>query len=481
MFKDIALIWFRQDLRLIDNPAFISACNHHETVIPLYILDESTLLLGGAQRWWLHHSLMSLNDSLQKRGLSLLLRQGNALEVIKQLVQKLPISTIYWNRLYEPLAIKRDKEIKSVMLQSGIEVKSSNGSLLIEPWAVQNKSGHYFKVFTPFWKHCLQTITIPNAMSVVHQAKAYPVQSERLEEWNLLPKNPNWASAFATYWQPGEKGAQKKLTEFIHHHLNDYQAHRDMLAANVTSKLSPHLHFGEISPGNIWRAVELAKLDGTCNWSSAECFLTEIGWREFSYHLLYHFPSLPDKEFKKKFACFPWRIDGALLKRWQKGTTGYPLVDAGMRELWSTGYMHNRARMVTASFLTKDLLIDWRLGADWFLDTLVDADLANNSTSWQWVAGCGADAAPYFRIFNPALQSQRFDPDGKYIRKWVPELAHVKSQYIHQPWIAHHAETGLHIGKDYPKPIINHQEARDRALQYYKALEKTNFNGKRSS
>lgn len=470
MLKDIALIWFRQDLRLQDNPAFISACNHHETVIPLYILDNTTHPIKGAQRWWLHHSLTSLNDALQKQGLNLVLRQGKALNILEQLTQQIPISTIYWNRCYEPLTIERDKAIKSFMLQSGVEVKSSNGSLLSEPWTVHNKSGHYFKVFTPYWKHCLQTITIPNAMRIVHPAKAYPVQSERLEEWKLLPKNPDWASSFATHWQPGEEGAQKKLTDFIHHRLNSYKTHRDMLTDNATSELSPHLHFGEISPWNIWRAVELEKSDRTLNLSSTESFLAELGWREFSYHLLYHFPSLPHENFKEKFSNFPWRVDEASLKRWQKGMTGYPLVDAGMRELWATGYMHNRARMVTASFLTKHLLIDWRLGADWFLDTLLDADLANNSASWQWVAGCGADAAPYFRIFNPVLQSENFDPEGTYIRRWVPELAHVKSQYIHQPWIANHTETGLHLGKDYPKPIVDHREARNRALQYYQAL-----------
>jgi deoxyribodipyrimidine photo-lyase len=464
---NIALLWFREDLRLIDNPAFLAASDNHEVIIPLYILDKDTSTLGQAQQWWLHQSLKALDDSLQHYGLNLLLRQGKPLEIINELINQLAIDTIYWNRCYTPLAIARDKEIKSTMIQKGVEVKSTNGSLLNEPWTIENKQGGYYKVFTPFWKHCLQRISLPKIMKPANHPQKLTITSEQLDDWNLEPKKPNWASGFAKYWQPGEDGAKKKLNEFIENNLLAYKTNRDFPGKDATSRLSPHLHFGEISPWTIWRAVEIAKLDKACNISSADHFLSELGWREFSNYLLYHFPSLPHSNFRKEFDAFPWREDELSLKCWQKGMTGYPIIDAGMRELWATGYMHNRVRMIVASFLSKDLLIDWRRGADWFLDTLVDADLANNSASWQWVAGCGADAVPYFRIFNPLLQSEKFDPDGTYIRSWVPELAKVKSPYIHQPWLA----TGLELGKNYPKPIIDHNEARKRALHYYKALK----------
>ncbi|MBA3537292.1 MAG: deoxyribodipyrimidine photo-lyase [Tatlockia sp.] len=464
---NIALLWFREDLRLIDNPAFSEASNNHEVIIPLYIFDKDTSALGQAQQWWLHHSLKALDNSLQQYGLNLLLRQGKSIEIIDELVNQLAIDTIYWNRCYTPVAIKRDIKIKALMIQKGIEVKSTNGSLLNEPWTIKNKQGEYFKVFTPYWKHCLQRPGLPKIMEPANHLQKLDILSDHLTDWNLEPKNPNWASGFTKYWQPGEEGANKKLHEFIDNNLLNYKANRDFPAKNATSRLSPHLHFGEISPWTIWRAVEIAKLDKSCNIISADHFLSELGWREFSNYLLYHFPDLPHSNFRKEFDAFPWREDELRLKCWQKGMTGYPIIDAGMRELWATGYMHNRVRMIVASFLCKDLLIDWRRGADWFLNTLVDADLANNSASWQWVAGCGADAAPYFRIFNPLLQSEKFDPDGIYIRSWVPELAQVNNQYIHQPWLA----PGLALGKEYPKPVIDHNEARKRALFYYKTLK----------
>lgn len=303
-----------------------------------------------------------------------------------------------------------------------------------------------------------------------HRPAGIEVQSDKLLEWNLLP-TINWAVRFSDYWSPGEDGAQHKLDEFIELHLNGYKKNRDFPIKNATSRLSPHLHFGEISPWTILRAIELAKLDPSCDFASAEHFLSELGWREFSFYLLYHFPKLPSENFRNEFDAFPWHNDEQLLACWQKGLTGYPIIDAGMRELWATGYMHNRVRMIVASFLTKGLFIDWRLGADWFLDTLVDADLANNSASWQWVAGCGADAAPYFRIFNPVLQSQKFDPEGSYIRLWVPELSQLVSQAIHAPWESIDSER-FYLNSHYPMPIINHHEARTRALNYYNQLKK---------
>ncbi|VEB33602.1 cryptochrome/photolyase family protein [Legionella cherrii] len=466
----IALVWFRYDLRLNDNPAFIEACSRHQFVIPLYIYDAQNSVLGGAQAWWLHHSLTSLSNSLAKLGLNLILRKGDPLEIILDLIKNISVSSVYWNRCYEPAAILRDKKIKATLLEQGIEVLSFNGSVLHEPWTIKNKNGDYFKVFTPYWNHCKQNLNIQAAMHLEHRPAGIEVNSDKLLEWKLLP-TINWAARFREYWTPGEEGAQQKLLEFIEHQLDDYKKNRDFPIKNATSRLSPHLHFGEISPWTIVRAIELAKLAPKCDLSSADHFLSELGWREFSVYLLYHFPRLPSENFRNEFDAFPWHNDEKLLACWQKGLTGYPIIDAGMRELWATGYMHNRVRMIAASFLTKGLLIDWRLGADWFLDTLVDADLANNSASWQWVAGSGADAAPYFRIFNPVLQSQKFDADGSYIRQWVPELAQLKSQSIHAPWESIDSEK-IYRTTNYPMPIINHHEARTRALNYYNQLKK---------
>jgi deoxyribodipyrimidine photo-lyase len=456
---NIALVWFRQDLRVADNPALMTACAEHEVVIPLYIYDPKTSVLGRAQQWWLHHSLLALDQSLQKYGLNLILRQGDPLQIVAEIINQLSITNVYWNRCYEPQAIQRDTLLKSKLLEQNIQVTSFNASLLNEPWTILNQQGEYFKVFTPFWKNCLKTISskpTPSAYQIkpMHQTQKIEIFSESIMTWNLLPKHPNWAARFPEYWQPGELGAQEKLQQFIEHHLTNYKTNRNIPAKQATSRLSPHLHFGEISPWSIWRAVAFAKLNPNCDWPSADHFLSELGWREFSTHLLFHVPTLPQENFRKEFDHFPWHIDEKALKLWQQGLTGYPIIDAGMRELWATGYMHNRVRMIVASFLTKDLFIDWRLGADWFFDTLVDADLANNSASWQWVAGCGADAAPYFRIFNPVLQSEKFDPDETYIRQWVPEL-----------------NSGCVLGRDYPKPIVQHDVARHQALAYYQALK----------
>ncbi|MGV3740207.1 MAG: cryptochrome/photolyase family protein [Gammaproteobacteria bacterium] len=466
----IALVWFRQDLRLHDNPAFIEACNHHDIVVPIYIYTKKTSVLGEAQAWWLHHSLISLKKSLDKKGLCLVLRQGNPIAIIEDLVQRLSIRAVYWNRCYEPAAISRDKKIKASLLAQGIEVHSSNGSLLHEPWTIQNKSGGFFKVFTPYWKHCRQTLSIQPEIRLNQKPQGLEVKTEHINEWNLLP-SISWAERFSDFWTPGENGARKKLQGFIQHNLVGYKRNRDFPEKDATSRLSPHLHYGEISPMTILRAINLAKLEPKCDLTSIEHFLSELGWREFSTYLLYHFPKLPSDNFKQEFDEFPWKNEEKALLCWQQGMTGYPIVDAGMRELWATGYMHNRVRMIVASFLTKGLLIDWRLGADWFLDTLVDADLANNSASWQWVAGCGVDAAPFFRIFNPVLQSQKFDPHGTYIRQWVPELASIKNKSIHAPWDDANSKS-MYSNTHYPKPIINHSVARIRALNYYRQLKK---------
>ena len=460
-----ALVWFRQDLRLKDNPAFIHACQAHANILPLYIYDKRHSVLGEAQAWWLHQSLQALGESLNEDELKLILRQGSSQEIIEELIEKLSIDAVYWNRCYDPHSIQRDKKIKAKLASQGIEVQSFNGSLIHEPWTILNQSGTFFKVFTPYWKECRKQLTPPKALSSRHKPKALKAHSDALKSFALEPSR-DWAKRFPEFWTPGEKGALKKLQLFIHRHLKGYKEKRNFPDLPATSRLSPHLHFGEISPWTIVRATEMASCDPTIDTASVEHFLSELGWREFSIYLLYHFPKLPSNNFKSEFDAFPWHNHPAAFKRWQRGLTGYPIVDAGMRELLITGYMHNRVRMIVASFLTKGLFIDWRLGADWFLDHLVDADLASNSASWQWVAGSGADAAPYFRIFNPILQSEKFDAKGHYIRRWLPELADVPDADIHAPWQAQSP-----ISEDiYPKPMIDHQEARAKALAYYQQI-----------
>lgn len=465
----IAIVWFRHDLRCYDHPALSEACHNHDLIIPLYIYSPE--LSGAAQNWWLHHSLNSLEKELEKYGLHLCLRRGNALSIIQELIKSYKVDAIYWNRCYEPAVIQRDKNIKEQLKDAGLEVTSFNGSLFNEPWTIKNKSGDYFKVFTPYWRHCQKEISIPEIPPIIPRRSPESIHSDTLSNWNLLPQNPNWAKGFSDYWEPGESGALKKLDLFIESQLHDYKTARNEPAKPGTSRLSPHIHFGEISPWHIWNAITEATLQPDCDIGSAEQFLAELGWREFSYYQLYHFPELPGKNFRSEFDHFPWQDDALHLKNWQKGNTGFPIVDAGMRELWHTGYMHNRVRMIAASFLVKDLLIDWRKGAEWFYHTLLDADLANNSASWQWVAGTGADSAPYFRIFNPTRQGEQFDPQGDYIRKWVPELAQVPNQWIHKPWEAPSHVLPIILGKEYPYPLVEHNLARRVALEQYQKIK----------
>mgnify|MGYP000682743217 CR=1 FL=1 len=465
-----AIVWFRQDLRCKDNPALAQACARHQYIIPLYIYSAKTP--GTAQDWWLHHSLLALQNELKKLDLDLCLRSGSAFAVLSQLIQEHRIEAVYWNRCYEPASIQRDKHIKKELRTREIQVYSFNGSLLNEPWTVNNKSGDYFKVYTPYWKQSLQQITLPKEYCVQATAITPEFNSEKLSHWHLLPEKPNWAKGFSAYWEPGEQSALNKLSFFIEHHLHNYKENRNEPSLEATSRLSPHLHFGEISPFQIWRAIEEAKCHPNCDLPSAEHFISELGWREFSYYLLYHFPDLPDKNFRKEFDNFPWQKNEEQLKCWQKGLTGFPIVDAGMRELWHTGYMHNRVRMIAASFLIKDLLIDWRKGASWFLETLLDADLANNSASWQWVASSGVDPAPYFRIFNPILQGEKFDPQGKYVKTWLPELSQVPIQWLHKPWEAPAQQLPITLGKEYPFPLVDHNLARTIALQQYQMIKK---------
>jgi deoxyribodipyrimidine photo-lyase len=473
------IVWFRQDLRLRDNPALCAAAATGRPVIPLYVLDDETPAqwrLGGASRWWLHHSLSSLTRDLARRQSSLcpklILRSGNAAEIVTAFAAETHAHGVYWNRCYEAYAVHRDRTIKEALLRAGVEARSFNASLLFEPWEVKTGSGTPFRVFTAFWRACARlpaTPPLPPPQQLEGLGDASPA-SDDLAPWKLLPR-PDWAAGLRETWAPGETQARKRVRDFLENAIAGYRTARDLPGVEGTSRLSPHLHFGEIGPRQIRHAIE-SHVDAKGGEADTETFLKELGWREFSYHLLFHYPDLPERPLRPEFADFPWRDDEAGLRAWQRGQTGYPIVDAGMRELWATGWMHNRVRMIVASFLVKDMMLPWQMGEAWFWDTLVDADLANNAASWQWVSGSGADAAPYFRIFNPVLQGERFDADGTYIRHWIPELAKLPAAALHAPWKASPevlAKAGLALGRDYPMPILDHAAARERALAAYAA------------
>ena len=475
------LLWFRQDLRLQDNPALTAALQTGAPVVPVYVLDDAgagAWAPGGAARWWLHHSLASLAASLRALGSRLVLARGESGEVLRRLIKTTGARAVYWNRRYEPMVIARDQAIKAELTAMGVEAKSFNSALLFEPHTIANKQGKPFQVFTPFWRHCLEQ---PIAPLVKFSAQALPAlpswpASLSLAQYELLPHLP-WADGFAASWAPGEVGAQQRLKEFVAGAVATYADRRNLPDTEGTSRLSPWLHFGEIGPRQIWAALQSrAKASGVFPASNGErVFLSEVGWREFAHHLLFHFPHTPDRPLRMDFEKFPWADDpgGARLRAWQRGRTGYPIVDAGMRQLWHTGWMHNRVRMITASFLVKHLRLSWTHGAAWFWDTLVDADLANNTLGWQWTAGCGADAAPYFRIFAPVLQGEKFDAHGDYVRHWVPELARLPVKWMHRPWEAPVdvlAAAGVALGESYPRPIVDHAAARTAALAAFKAL-----------
>jgi deoxyribodipyrimidine photo-lyase len=471
------LVWFRQDLRLADNPALNAAVASGRPVLAVYVLDDEAAgewRSGGASRWWLHHSLERLAERLAKTGGRLILRRGPAMQIVPQMAMAAGCALVTWNRCYEPFAIQRDTELKKQLLDAGIEVQSFNGSLLREPWTVKSQAGGPVRVFTPFWR-ANQALGAPGQpLPAPKKINAAPeVPSEALGDWGLLPTKPDWAAGLRRAWTPGEAGAAKRLAAFLEDEIAGYAKDRDRPDRAGTSRLSPHLHFGEISPGQIWHAIQ-AHVAARGHEQDAAKFLSEVGWRDFSYNLLFHEPEMPARNLRADFDRFPWRDDQVHLRAWQRGQTGYPVVDAGMRQLWQTGWMHNRVRMVVASFLVKHLLIPWQAGEAWFWDTLVDADLASNAASWQWVAGCGADAAPYFRVFNPIIQGEKFDPDGDYVRLYVPELARLPTKFIHQPWTAPEAvlrEASVDLGKTYPRPIVEHDVARKRALAAFASLK----------
>jgi len=468
------ILWFRQDLRLADNPALQAAVDAGRPILPVYILDDENAevwTMGAASRWWLHQSLASLNESLHGR---LQFFRGDARTILPVLVGDVGADLVLWNRCYEPWRISRDTEIKDDLHRAAISVRSFSGSVLWEPPNTNKPDGTPYRVFTPFYRRgCLQNgipprvpLTAPASLDLFEEPHGIA-----LNELALMPKI-NWYEEIAGEWLPGEDGATSRLAEFLTSGLANYDEGRNRPDQRFVSRLSPHLHFGEISPNQAWFAVQ-DKFSGKELSSDADRFLSELGWREFSYNLLYNEPSLPTKNLQRKFDNFPWQDDEERLSRWQRGQTGYPIVDAGMRELWQTGYMHNRVRMIVGSFLVKNLLLHWQHGARWFWDTLVDADLASNSASWQWIGGCGADAAPYFRIFNPVTQGKKFDPDGLYVRRFVPELSAVPDKYLHNPWEAPADvldEAGVALDENYPNPVVDLKASRERALAAFKSL-----------
>jgi len=473
------IVWFREDLRLADNPALSWAVAADAPILPLFVLDEAApgaWRPGGGARWWLHHGLAALARDLTAAGTPLVLRRGPADEIVPALAAEVGAGAVVWNRLYLPWAQARDARIKATLRDQGRTARSFNAQLLYEPWTPRTGVGAPYRVFTPFWK-ALQGLSEPEPPSPAPTTlrPGPEAASECLADWGLTPTRPDWAGGLRAAWTPGERGAQARLDRFLDEGLAAYGTDRNRPDRPGTSRLSPHLHWGEVSPRQVWHAVRRRIAAHPGLEKAGAAFLRELGWREFSYHLLYWWPDLPEVTWKAQFHDFPWREDEAAYRAWTRGQTGYPIVDAGMRELWATGWMHNRVRMIVGSFLVKDLLLPWQWGEGWFWDTLVDADLANNSASWQWVAGCGADAAPYFRVFNPVTQGRKFDPEGAYVRRWVPEIAGLPDKHLHAPWEAPPevlARAGVRLGETYPAPIVDHQAARKRALSAFEAVKK---------
>ena len=494
------LVIFNQDLRISDNHALFFACQKSaedgQEILPIFIFDEvNKRKIGGASRWFLHFALKELQKNLcQNLGLELLIFKGNTIAILQEILSE-KVEEIYFNKLYEPFNIRLEEQIKNLAITKNIAVFDFKSYLLFQPDEIKNGSGSYFKVFTPFWKNCLKswelvkspldypTLSLPEAKgeAAIHNNKEKTglpreprsLAMTKLGDLSFLPKDPNWAKKFEEIWHFDRATILKNFQTFLKNNLKNYNENRNIPSANATSKLSPYLHFGLISVNEIIDLVKKHHSKNPEDRAGTAQFLAEIGWREFSHHLLFHFPELSNQNFKKQFDNFIWENNPHLLKKWQEGKTGFPIVDAGMRELWQTGFMQNRVRMIVASFLIKDLFIDWRKGEKWFWDCLVDANLANNSASWQWVAGSGADAAPYFRIFNPVLQGERFDPDGDYVKKYLPELKNLPKKFIHKPWELNSDELkkyGVRLGENYPQRIVLHEDARNKALKLYKEL-----------
>ncbi|MCC7420598.1 MAG: deoxyribodipyrimidine photo-lyase [Planctomycetaceae bacterium] len=474
-----SLVWFRHDLRLDDNPALRAASERGGPIIPVFLWspeEEGRWGPASASRWWLHQTLAALERELGRHQSQLVIRRGEAKELLRRLVRETGAEAVYWNRRYEPAVIARDTEVKNALKKDGLTVDSFNANLLIEPWNVRTKQDAPFQVYTAFWNavsaRCGEVE--PEPAPSLKSPDQWP-SSDSLDALKLEP-HVDWAGGMRETWTPGSAGAEKRFEVFLESALDDYDEERNRPDHDGTSALSPHLHFGEISPRRLWQAISDRMKDGRRAPRPAwEVYRKELVWREFAHHLLFHFNHTPDKPLREQFEKFEWEYDRKGLKAWQMGQTGYPIVDAGMRQLWHTGWMHNRVRMIVASFLTKDLRIHWLRGAEWFWDTLVDADLANNTLGWQWTAGCGADAAPYFRVFNPTMQGEKFDPEGHYVRRWVPELRRLPTKWIHSLWTAPDdvlRKSGITLGEDYPEPIVDHGEARTLALEAFAKIKK---------
>jgi deoxyribodipyrimidine photo-lyase len=463
------LVWFRNDLRLHDNAAVSAAARARQPIVACFVHDAALRWApGAASRWWLHGSLTALGRDIERRGGALVLRSGATAATVAAVAADCGAAEVHCSKSFEPDGRRCEVELAALLAARGARLVVHAGDVLFDPHGLRTQAGEPFKVFTPFWNACLKAPALapPQAIPSGLRFASPAVSSETLADWRWLPTKPDWAGGMRSTWQPGEAGASARLEAFVAAAVDGYRAERDRPDRAGTSRLSPYLHFGEISPRAVWHAVRALSGEG------ANAYAREIGWREFARHLLWHFPSFAEESFRAEFRRFPWREDPVALECWQRGMTGYPLVDAGMRELWHTGWMHNRVRMVAASFLAKHLLVPWQRGAEWFWDTLVDADVANNSAGWQWVAGSGADAAPYFRVFNPVLQAQKFDPDGGYIRRWVPELAALPNDMLYEPSVAPPAllaAAGVVLERDYPAPIVAHAHARERALAAHAA------------
>ncbi len=470
------VVWFRTDLRLTDNPALTHAVRTGRPVVPLFVLDEAMedRPIGAASRWWLDKSLRALAEALEERGSILVLRRGDSAAAVKALVAETGAGGVAWSRIHQRGAAARDNALRAELEAGGVAVRVFAGDLLLDPDAVRTKEGGAYKVFTPFSQAVRKLLPAFEALAAPARisAPARVPAGDRLEDWALHPRHPDWSKGFD--WTPGETSALDRLEAFAEDALADYAARRDRPDRTGTSRLSPHLRWGEISPDRVIARARWAGEAGEADDAAAQTFVAEVLWREFNRHILWHAPDLADRPLRPDFGRFPWRKDARAFRAWTRGETGFPIVDAGMRQLWATGWMHNRVRMIAASFLVKDLLIDWREGERWFWDTLVDADPGNNPGNWQWSAGCGADAAPYFRIFNPTTQGERFDPDGDYVRRWVPELGRLPTEYLHAPAEASAevlAAAGVRLGHSYPHPIVDHRAARERALAALSGLK----------
>lgn len=478
MSEGPVIVWLRQDLRTMDQPALAEAAASGRPVLPLYVLDDvspGAWRIGGASRWWLHGSLAALAADLDRLGAPLLLRRGHAPEVIDRLAAEVGAAGVFCTRHVEPFWQAAEQDLAVRLTRSGIALRSLRGTTLFEPGLIAGRDGIPLRVFTPFWRACQAAPPPPLPTPAPSRLRAPRMRpsGDALSDWALRPAKPDWAGGLREAWQCGEAAAQAGLERFIDTDLRRYGGDRNRPEPGGTSRLSPHLHFGELSARHAWHAIlARAEADGRLA-GSAEGWLRELAWREFYAHVLERHPEMPDTPLQARFARFPWTDDAQASRSWERGRTGYPIVDAGMRQLWQSGWMHNRVRMITASFLIKDLLVPWQVGEAWFWDTLVDADLANNSGSWQWVAGSGNDPAPYFRIFNPVLQGEKFDAAGAYIRRWVPELARLPDRWIHRPWDAPPLDleaAGVGLGRDYPQRVVDHGEARQRALQAFASL-----------